>query len=288
MAQRKLVLEFTKMSGAGNDFIVIDNRFYQFAHKELVHLARRWCARRTGVGADGLLAFEEPEEAGYHYRMRYLNPDGSVGTMCGNGARCLARYAQSAGLVAEELLFESDAGVYRARVSADPGGSVRLYVPPPQRYQPNIQLEGGLANEAGLGPWHYIWPGVEHVVCFVEEVKSAPVEEVGRAVRQDAALAPAGANVNFVQVNESGSLQVRTYEKGVEAETMACGTGALAAGIVAGLLGKTQALPVNVQMPGGVLTVGYQREEDALTEVYLEGPAVSVFRGTLDVDPSNL
>ena len=288
MAQRKLVLEFTKMAGAGNDFIVIDNRFYHFAHEELVRLARRWCARRTGVGADGLLAFEEPEEAGHHYRMRYLNADGSVGTMCGNGARCLARYARSAGLVAEELLFESDAGVYRARVSANPNGPVRLYVPAPQRYQPNIQLEGDLANEAGLGALHYIWPGVEHVVCFVEEVQSAPVEEVGRAVRQDAALAPAGANVNFVQVNESGSLQVRTYEKGVEAETMACGTGALASGVVAGLLGKTQAMPVNVQMPGGVLMVGYRREGDALMEVYLEGPAVSVFRGTLDVDPSTL
>ena len=288
MAQRKLVLEFTKMVGAGNDFIVIDNRFYHFAHEELVRLAQRWCARRTGVGADGLLAFEEPEEASHHYRMRYLNSDGSVGTMCGNGARCLARYAQSAGLSSEELLFESDAGVYRARVSADPDGPVRLYVPAPQRYQPDVQLEGNLANEAGLGPLHYIWPGVEHVVCFVEEVQFAPVEEVGRAVRQDAALAPAGANVNFVQVDESGSLQVRTYEKGVEAETMACGTGALASGVVAGLLGKTQGMPVTVQMPGGVLTIGYQREGDALREVYLEGPAASVFRGTLDVDPSDL
>lgn len=286
--QRKLVLEFTKMNGAGNDFIVLDNRFYHFGHEELVALARRWCKRRTGVGADGLLAFEAPEDERYHYRMRYLNTDGTVGTMCGNGARCLARFARSAGMEADELLFESDAGVYRAQVPEDPHGPVRLYVRPPRRYEPAIALAGKEAEQAGIGPVHYIWPGVEHVVCFVEDADAAPVAQVGRAIRRDEVLAPAGANVNFVQVLPDGSLRVRTFEKGVEDETLACGTGALASGLVASLQDRTQAMPVPVDMPGGRLLVGFERDGEKFSEVYLEGPAETVFRGTIEVDPQDL
>lgn len=284
---KKLVLHFTKMNGAGNDFVVIDNRFYHFSHEELVSIARRWCPRRTGVGADGLLAFEEPEEDRYDYRMRYYNTDGSIGTMCGNGARCLARFARDAGMEREELQFESDAGVYRAQVPEDHEDGVRLFVQPPRRFQRGLQLAGKYAEEAGLSPLYYIWPGVEHVVCFVDDVDAVPVDRLGRAIRHDEALAPAGANVNFVEVRPDGSLKVRTFEKGVEAETLACGTGALASGIVAGLEHKTESMPVHVQMPGGVLTVGFDRNGDELTRVFLEGPAVVVFRGTLELDPEH-
>lgn len=286
--QQKLVLEFTKMDGAGNDFVVVDNRFYHFSHDELVALARRLCPRRTGIGADGLLAFSAPEDPQHHYRMRYYNADGTVGTMCGNGARCLARFARVAGMAAEELLFESDAGVYRALVPQDPEARVRLYVQPPRHFTRDKKLVGSLANH--MGAVHYIWTGVEHVVCFVEDVHATPVETMGRAIRRDEALAPAGANVNFVQVldharngSERALLEVRTFEKGVEAETLACGTGAMASAVVARLLGHVEGDAIDVKMPGGTLGVGFHLDGEAVTDLFLEGPAEVVFRGTVEV-----
>ncbi len=281
------------MHGAGNDFIVVDNRFFHFSDAELATLARWWCPRRTGIGADGLLALAGPQDETHDYRMRYFNADGSVARMCGNGARCLARFAREAGIGAgETLTFASDAGVYRASVPAERGADVRLYVPPPKDFAPDLALER--ANGASWPPAHYVWTGTEHVVCFVDDVDRVPVEERGRAIRRDPALAPAGANANFVEVTAGGNgeadaaLRVRTYEKGVEAETQACGTGALAAAVVARLLGRVEASVVPVRMPGGTLRVGMSVEGDAVTELYLEGPAVKVFRGTVDVDPKAL
>src|SRR5690606_7040767 len=126
---------FTKMHGAGNDFIVLDNRFMHFSAAELAALAQRFCPRRFGVGADGLLALSPSDEPGIDFRMEYVNPDGSRAGMCGNGARCLARFARSAGLEAEPLTFRADAGVYRASVPPEPEAPVRLFVPPPERYR---------------------------------------------------------------------------------------------------------------------------------------------------------
>jgi diaminopimelate epimerase len=282
---RKLVLEFTKMNGAGNDFIVIDNRFYHFSDEELIDLARRLCPRRTGIGADGLLAFSRASDAAHHYRMRYVNADGSLGTMCGNGARCLARFARQAGMLDEELRFDSDAGVYRAIVPDDENADVRLYVNPPEHWQPNKPL----ANTSVQEGVHYLWTGTEHAVCFVDRVDSTPVGEWGPLIRADAALKPNGANIEFVEVLDPGSsttaarLQVRTYEKGVEAETLACGTGAMASALVARFLGHIEADTVAVAMPGGVLKIGFRLEGEDVRDLYLEGPAESVYRGTVEV-----
>lgn len=281
---RKLVLEFTKMNGAGNDFIVIDNRFYHFSDDELSALARQYCPRRFGIGADGVLAFANPADDAHDYRMVYYNADGTRGSMCGNGARCLARFARDAGMGREELLFESDAGVYRALVDGEANSRVRLYVQPPKNYNPDILLRQVLPD--GLGTAHYIWPGVEHVVFFVEDLADVPVEAWGRVLRHDAALAPAGANVNFVQVTSAGApsaLSVRTYEKGVEAETLACGTGAMASALVGRLTGRLESAPVNVQMRGGLLRVGFALEGSDVSDLYLEGPVESVYRGTVYV-----
>ncbi len=295
--KRKLVLEFVKMHGAGNDFVVIDNRFYHFDDEELSGLARQLCPRRTAVGADGLLALappEEPapEEPAHHFRMHYVNADGSPATLCGNGARCLARFARSAGLAADPLLFESDAGLHRAAVPADPAAPVRLYVPPPRDFSADWTLHAPPDDQ----PAHYIWTGTEHVVRFVEAVEGAEVERLGRTLRRDASLAPAGANVNFVQVAREGSrteeaaLRVRTFEKGVEAETPACGTGALAAAETAHRLGRVQGRVqgrvVRVEMPGGTLRVGWEArtaDDSGGEALYLEGPAVTSFRGTVEV-----
>ncbi len=285
MTRRKLIVEFTKMSGAGNDFIVIDNRFYHFSDAELTKLARRWCARRTGVGADGLLAFALPGDEAHHFRMRYVNADGTT-SMCGNGARCLARFARLTGVEAEELVFETDAGPYRAQAPADPAAPVRLFLPPAEGYAPDRVLEN---PEGPVGTVDYLWTGTHHAVCFVPAAGQTPVDVWGPAIRRDAAFAPEGTNVDFVEVVADGQgggravLRVRTYEKGVEAETLACGTGAVAAALSARFRGLVHADVVDVRMPGGTLTVGRRGPDPE--DLYLEGPADVVYRGTMEVEP---
>lgn len=282
---KTLVLEFTKMNGAGNDFIVLDNRFYAFSDEELAELARRYCRRRFGIGADGLLALAPPRQPATHYRMRYFNADGSLGTMCGNGARCLARFARLAGIRDNPLRFETDAGIYRAEVPDDPQAPVRLYLPPAGTYEPNPRLATPLDTQ--FESVAFIWTGTEHLVCFVPSVEATPVADWGPRLRHDPALQPRGANVDFVEVvgeaQERSVLRARTYEKGVEAETLACGTGAVAAALVAWREGRVRRLPIEVHMPGGVLTVGFRPGDDDETELFLEGPAEVVFRGTVEI-----
>ncbi len=273
-----LVVPFTKMHGAGNDFVVLDNRFLHLSDDELAGLARRFCPRRFGVGADGLLALGPAEEDGHDYRMAYRNPDGSRAGMCGNGARCLARFARAAGLSSEPLTFASDDGVYRASVPDDAEAPVRLFVPPPKRFDPARALAAG-------GTVPYIWTGTDHTVVFVRDVATANVEKIGPRIRHDAAL-PEGANVNFVQVTEAepARLEVRTFEKGVEAETLACGTGALAAALVARLMDRVGGDEVEVAARGGTLGVGFGLNEHGhVRDLWLEGPAATVFQGMLEV-----
>ena len=281
-----LVVPFTKMHGAGNDFLVLDNRFLHLSHDELADLARRFCPRHFGVGADGILALCPPaadaSAEDHDYRMGFVNPDGSRAGMCGNGARCLARFARSAGLASEPLVFASDDGVYRAAVPDDPAAPVRLFVPPPKRFDPERALEGG-------GTVPYVWTGTHHTVVFVRDAETANVMKIGPRIRHDAALAPEGANVNFVQVveQEPARVKVRTFEKGVEAETLACGTGALAAALVPRLMGRVGGEEVEVEALGGTLRVGFRLDEGdgqpVVRDLWLEGPAVTVFQGTLEL-----
>ena len=281
--QRRLILEFTKMNASGNDFIVIDNRFYYFSEEELTNLAIRLCKRRTGVGADGILVYAYPDDEQYDYRMKYYNADGTVGTMCGNGACCLARFAQLTGLTEPVLQFESDAGIYRVE-PGQPGDAVRLYVPDPR--DPRTEVPQPITNG---DPLHYIWTGTEHAVYFVDDTATAQVATLGLEIRSAEVFAPQGVNVNFVQVEARGgegtpaSLTVRTYEKGVECETLACGTGALASAIMAGITGAVDVPRVEVHMRGGTLGVGYTLDGDQASNVYLEGHVASVYRGTLEV-----
>ena len=275
---RRLVVEFTKMSGAGNDFIVIDNRFYHFSAAELRDLAQRWAPRRTGIGADGLLALESADDERVDFRMRYVNADGSVGTMCGNGARCLARYARSAGLESQPLVFDTDAGRYEAYVEAEPSADVRLVLEPYADFgKRDLAAMDGLPGEA-----HYVWTGTEHVVVFVPDVGRAPVAATGPVLRADPALSPTGANVNYVEVTDQATLRVRTFEKGVEAETLACGTGAIASAITACLTGRIASGRVVVSMPGGDLVVDIQGDPLNPDRLVLEGPAEFVFRGSFE------
>ena len=288
-----LVVPFTKMNGAGNDFVVLDNRFLRFSDDELAAIARRVCPRRTGVGADGLLALDDAD--GADFRMRYRNADGSLATMCGNGARCLARFAARAGLGAESedthvagvvaLSFETDGGPYRAEVAGRAAsGAVRLAVPPARDF--------GSAGDAQPGALR-IWTGTEHAVVFTDDVDTADVAGEGHRLRQHPAFAPAGTNVNFVEVAGPGRIRARTFEKGVEAETLACGTGAVAAALAASLDGRLAPLAtespaearrqsVVVEMPGGTLEVGFDVEDGAPSGITLSGPAETVYEGTLE------
>jgi len=272
-----LVLEFTKMHGAGNDFLVLDNRWYRFSDEELADLAATWCPRRYGVGADGLLALAEAEADDADYRMRYVNGDGSWATMCGNGARCLARFAVNADFEGPEVSFETDAGRYHAVVDESRPDGVRLFVPPPRE----MELDVSLAARTPVSPEavHYVDTGTGHLVVFVPDVEAVPMAEWAPPLRSDARVDPPGANVNFVEVADD-RLRVRTYEKGVEAETPSCGTGVLAAAAVAEATGRGAASPVAVDTSGGTFRVGTASTSRG-RERYLEGPVVTVFRGTL-------
>lgn len=323
---RKLVVEFTKMQGAGNDFLVLNNRFFHFSREELSAIARRYCTRRFGIGADGLLALGSSDEA--DFSMIYVNADGSAATMCGNGARCLALYAVRAGVGGPEVTFTTDAGRYHAQVLAPPSEPhassrspgapdaverVRLFVPDPERWTPNVNLDRPLPDE--LDPVHYIWTGTHHVVGFVDAVEGAPIETWGPRIRHDPAMEPEGTNLNLVQIlpTEDGSppaIRVRTFEKGVEAETLACGTGVLASAVTTARHlqqiearatvpmplpsderpagdgdGLAEAGPILVETRGGPMTVGRGPSGDRSDHLYLEGPVASVFRGTFEWDP---
>jgi diaminopimelate epimerase len=273
-----LVVEFTKMHGAGNDFIVLDNRWYRFSDEELSDLAATWCPRRYGVGADGLLALADTDEDGVDYRMRYVNADGSWATMCGNGARCLAQFALNADFDGPDLTFETDAGYYHASVVEEQSRHIRLFVPSATELELNITLDAPLPFDGGAV--HYVNTGTGHLVLFVDDVAGVPVQDWAPPLRHDARVEPPGANVNFVAV-EGDTLRVRTFEKGVEAETLSCGTGVLAAAVVAEAAGRVSASDLTIETEGGTFEVGTAATSRG-EERYLQGPVETVFRGSLN------
>lgn len=283
---RRLVVEFTKMNGAGNDFIVVDNRFYNFDARELSELAVKVCERRIGIGADGILALADPGEQDVDFRMIYFNADGSRASMCGNGARCLSRFARLAGVGQEEMRFSSDAGLYSVLVPEQPDQDVILFVPPYRDYHSKPKA-GSLPELQHIRAEDidYIWTGTEHLVCWVEDADVIDIPKLGPLLRKKSLLAPAGANVNFASRPKSSSdaIRVRTFEKGVEAETLACGTGALAVSISATRRGLTSSNPVAISMDGGTLSIGYSGDIAAPTQLTLSGPADVVYRGTFEI-----
>ncbi len=282
----RLVVEFTKMTGAGNDFIVIDNRFFNFSGQELSDLARRLCRRKNGIGADGLLALCTPDSGeAAHFRMKYFNADGSAGSMCGNGARCIARFGRFSGMQDNPLIFESDVGYIRAEMPGIDTDDISVFLPPYRDFKPDRTPDVQGVNARSIDS---IWTGTEHLVTFVDDVDEAPVESEGKLLRNDLTLSALGANVNFVQIVDDGSdgspshLSVRTYERGVESETLACGTGALASATCARLTGRSASDHIRVSMPGGVLTVGYSGPVSDPNHLILTGPAQIVYRGTVE------
>lgn len=268
-------LSFTKMNGAGNDFVLLDNR------SRAISLTReqiaRVCDRHRGVGADGLLLVEPPSSSpAAQLRMRYYNSDGGEAEMCGNGARCFARFAQRLGACGAHLAFDTMAGLVRATFE---GERVVVALSEPRDLKPGQKL----ALSCGETEVHSVNTGVPHAVVLVPDVEKVDVAALGREIRRHACFAPAGTNANFVQRLAGGAIRIRTYERGVEAETLACGTGVAASALVAHLrLGLPSPVAVRVQ-GGDTLEVRFRRAGDRFAEVCLVGPADFAFEGVVEV-----
>ena len=231
-------VSFTKMSGAGNDFIVIDHRVPLIPVAEQAGFAKRVCRRMFSVGADGLILIENSAVA--DFRWRFYNGDVSVAEMCGNGARCAARFAYTRGIAGARMSFETLAGIIEAEICCD-DDTVRLRMTAPCDFRTNLLVI--LAGKEKL--LSFVNSGVPHAVLFMEEEESVPVQEWGKIVRFHPLFQPAGTNVNFVQKLAENTIRVRTYERGVEDETMACGTGAVASALFAATYGLASS-PVTV------------------------------------------
>lgn len=270
-----MLLHFCKMNGAGNDFIVVDNRDLKInLTKENIESL---CDRHRGVGADGLLSVE-PSENGADYKFRYYNADGGEAEMCGNGARCFGRFtAHLDPEIKEVVSFETIAGTLTAEL-VDTDVCIAMSDPVDLEMNISSQIDGQQSDV------HHINTGVPHVVKFVDDLANFKVLKNGAAIRYDKHFAPKGTNVNFAKVLADDHIAIRTYERGVEGETLACGTGMCAAAIIHSILTGAKS-PIKVDVAGGdTLEIGFENQGDnKFTNVTLTGPADFVFEGDIEI-----
>lgn len=270
-------MDFWKMNGAGNDFIVLDGRTEQFPRERFPELARALCRRRLSIGADGLMVVERAQGDG-DYRMTFYNADGTLGEMCGNGARCICRYGYERGLTGAVQLVETTAGLVTGERIDRRTYRVRLNSPSVVRLECPVQVDGTLWSCAyvELGD-----PGVPHAVVRLEGLRTYPRQallELGRALRVHPAF-PKGANVNFYESVGADAVYVRTYERGVEDFTYACGTGAGSTVTVLTLQGAVSGRGVRVEVDGGTLVIDAGCRGGTVEDLYLTGPTNIVAKG---------
>ena len=269
------VISFTKMSAAGNDFIIIDNRRGAIAADRGSELAAHLCRRKLSVGADGLILIEESQSA--DFKWSFFNADGSAAEMCGNGGRCVARYAVLNSIAPPTLTFETLAGVIRAEIMEE---RVKLQLPLPF----DLTCDYKLVLDGHSYLLNSITVGVPHVVLFVDDLLKTPVVELGRKIRFADHFMPAGTNVNFAQITGGSAIAIRTYERGVEDETLACGTGSVASALITHEKLKAKS-PLSVHTQGGeVLSVHFTKDNGNLKEVFLEGNAHVIYEGKLTTE----
>jgi len=262
-------IRFFKMSASGNDFILFDNRMGVLP-QDLPGLVRRICRRRFSIGADGVLVLEQSQKA--DFRMRYFNADGGEVPVCGNGAMCIARFAQLLGMVREETAFEAPDGRHKAKIRRD---SVMLKLKEPSEVKVGFPLMLGEKTVEASS----VNTGVPHLVIILDDVARAPVLSWGRKLRYYPLFGNQGANVDFVQVLDGNRLILRTYERGVEGETLACGTGAAASALIAGWNGMVSP-PVEVKTKGGgILKIYFKISEKKAEDVWIEGKVELAFEG---------
>jgi diaminopimelate epimerase len=263
-----------KMSGTGNDFLMVDNRAGLLKDGDAAELARAACPRRISAGADGVILLEKPTRAGHDFRMRIFNADGSEAEMCGNGSRCIAVFARQLGVAGDRQRIETLAGTLNATVL--PGGQaaqVQLSQPSPLEIRRGVDV---LGQQCEL---HFINTGVPHAIQFVADVAAVDVRKTGAAIRYHEVFKPKGTNANFVQLMGQDTIKIRTYERGVEDETFACGTGSTAAAIAAGLVHGYRS-PVKVLTAGGsTLLIHFEKRGEGVGAPFLEGAVDTIYKG---------
>jgi diaminopimelate epimerase len=260
-------IQFYKYQGTGNDFVMIDNR-HKILSKKDTKLVRLLCDRKFGIGADGLILLEEPDVKGDNFKMVYFNADGNESSMCGNGGRCLVAFAKYLGVIENEAVFTAVDGPHKATVKA---GMVSL------------QMQN-VSEIRKFGNVSFLDTGSPHHIVFTKNVKDLKVKEEGAAIRySDAYVNNGGTNVNFVEAEEGDTFLVRTYERGVEDETLSCGTGVTAVAIAANASGRATGNTIKLIVPGGELSVSFEKEgEDRYKNIWLTGPAEQVFKGEIE------
>jgi len=269
-----MTVDFVKMNGAGNDFILIDNRAgkIQLNSQQVVRL----CDRHRGIGADGLFLLIPNSSGKADWSWEFYNSDGSVADMCGNGARCFARFIQDVVGADGQTRFETGAGVISAQFN---GTRVSVNLTAPRE----LQLDQVIPVSGAKLTVHSVNTGVPHAIVFVPDADKAMVQQLGAEIRRHDHFKPRGTNVNFAQVLGPSHLRVRTYERGVEGETLACGTGVTAAALVSSRVNHFKS-PVKVQVQGGdTLEVSWTEAGRDFADVRLLGPADFVFRGTIEI-----
>ena len=268
-------VRFWKLEGAGNDFLGLDGRAggFKLKRQQIADL----CDRRRGVGADGVLVVEKPKVRGADFRMRYYNSDGGEAEMCGNGARCFALLARAvSGRKGNVLRIQTQAGLVTLQIR---GQQVQVSMTEPTK----LRLGRKLVVAGRKLAVDFLNTGVPHAVLFVRSVRSIDVAKQGRAIRYHSAFAPSGTNVNFVEIGRGNRIHVRTYERGVEGETLACGTGVVAASILSNLRRGLRS-PILVTTRGGDhLRVGFSMVNGQARKVTLQGPARIVYTGVIHV-----
>lgn len=262
-----MIVHFSKYHGTGNDFVMIDGRAQdtlQFS-TTLIH---RLCDRRFGIGGDGLIILEQGDQADFN--MRYFNADGREGSMCGNGGRCITAFAHHLGITGTEASFKGIDGMHSA--SLLPGGDIRLKL---------VDVNGLKSLEDG----YLLDTGSPHFVKFLSGLDQMDVAREGKEIRHQARFGPGGVNVNFVETgSRPDHISVRTFERGVEAETYSCGTGVSAAAICSYIHQKSDNFSYHIQTRGGSLKVSFKAENNnTFTKVYLTGPAVQVYEGSIEL-----
>jgi diaminopimelate epimerase len=265
-------MEFWKMNGSGNDFILIDNRDGKVHEKDMSAVVRGACRRRESVGADGMIFIVNSKK--YDFAWKFFNADGGEAEMCGNGSRCAARFASLNGIAGNSMTFETLAGPISAEVK---GRTVKVLMPVPYGLKKDMELP----LKSGRINVDFINTGVPHAVVHVKDLDSHPVFEEGREIRYHSTFSPAGTNANFISVRNPGYIEVRTYERGVEDETLACGTGSIASALTANARGMVFS-PVTIKTRGGEeLKIYFEKNSDSFTKVWLEGGTSIACKGRL-------
>ena len=265
-------IEFYKMSGSGNDFIIIDNRNHIVDESSLPNFVAKVCRRKMAVGSDGLILVENSETA--DFKWRFFNSDGSVAEMCGNGARCVARFAYLNDIAGPNMSFETLAGIVKAEIIGE-RAKVKMTDPIDFKREDTVELKNGLVSISSINT------GVPHVVIVKDNIDDVDVAEIGREIRYHDKYSPAGTNVNFVSHIKDNTIAIRTYERGVEDETLACGTGAAASAIIMAFKMKIDS-PISVlTRSGGHLNIFFKENEVRYCDVYLEGDARIIYKAKL-------